>query len=355
MHHTTNPTNDRFSHIDVRGAEEQLETFTQAPSREEILEHVACAVCGSGESDVVLGARYENERELDLILTFRASGDELLIDRLVKCRNCGLQYISPRLRSGLILASYAEGEDPDYVSQMEPRERTFAASLARIERIAGRPGTLLDIGTAAGGFLAAANARGWKAEGCEPNHWLAAWGARHYGVRIRPGSVFEQPYEPASFDVVTLWDVIEHTTNPREMIAHCRTLLKPGGILVVNYPDIGSWIARALGRRWLFLTSVHLHYFDRRTMTRLLESTGFDVTLVRPHIQRLELDYLLSRTVVLSQTAARVARRVVASLGVGRKQVPYWLGQTFVAARRLPSLLACSAGMNQLAEFLVLL
>ena len=238
---------------------------------------------------------------------------------------------------------------------MPARERTFAGCLARIERIVGRPGTLLDIGTAAGGFLAVANARGWTAEGCEPNRWLAAWGARHYSVRIRPGSVFEQPYEPASFDVVTLWDVIEHTTNPREMIEHCRTLLKPGGILVVNYPDIGSWIARVLGRRWLFLTSVHLHYFDRRTMARLLESSGFRLALVRPHIQQLELDYLLSRGAVLNQTASRIARRIVAPLGLGRRQVSYWLGQTFVAARRLHAvLLACGAGVNALAEVLML-
>ena len=305
-----------------------------ARAREGVLEHVSCAVCGSKDYEVVLEAQYENEKDVDLIQKFRASGDELLIDRLVRCRGCGLQYISPRLRGDLIFSSYAEGEDPVYVSQMDARERTFATSLAHIEKLVGRPGTLLDIGTAAGGFLAAATKRGWKAEGCEPNRWLAAWGSKHYGVRIRSGSVFEQPYEPSSFDVVTLWDVIEHTTNPREMIEHCRGLLKPGGVLVVNYPDIGSWIARALGRRWLFLTSVHLHYFDRRTMTRFLESAGFDVLAIRPHFQRLELDYILSRGAVLSKQLTAVARGIAKPLGLARSQVPYWLGQTFVAARR---------------------
>ena len=98
-------------------------------------------VCGGKDYDVVLEAQYENEKDVDLIQKFRASGDELLIDRLVKCRNCGLQYISPRLRGDLIFSSYAEGEDPVYVSQMEARERTFAASLAQIEKLVGRPGT----------------------------------------------------------------------------------------------------------------------------------------------------------------------------------------------------------------------
>src|SRR5262245_42338164 len=164
----------------------------QQVSRNEILEHVPCGVCGSDDYDVVHEAQYDRETDVDLVQKFRASGDELLIDQLVKCRECGLQFISPRLRSDLIFSSYADGEDPVYVSQMEARERTFSASLNDIERVLGGRGRLLDIGTAAGGFLAAASARGWQAEGCEPNRWLAEWGIQRYGVRIRPGSVFEQ-------------------------------------------------------------------------------------------------------------------------------------------------------------------
>jgi spermidine synthase len=134
--------------------------------------------------------------------------------------------------------------------------------------------------------------------------------------------------------------VIEHTPNPREMLDRCRALLKPGGVLVVNYPDGGSWIARAMRRRWPFLTSVHLYYFDRRTMTRMLETTGFTVAKIRPHVQRLELDYVLFRASVVSAAFSKAARAVVKPLALTRAQVPYWLGQTFVAARRTATLLA---------------
>lgn len=300
----------------------------------EVMETVPCFVCGADDYDVVYEARYDREKDPDLVQKFRASGDELLIDRLVQCRRCTFKYVNPRLRGDLIFSSYTEGEDPAYVSQLEARERTFAGSLEEIERLSGGKGRLLDVGTAAGAFVAAAASRGWAAEGCEPNRWLAEWGSRHYGIRIRQGSVFDQPYEPGSFDVVTLWDVIEHTTNPREMLERCRTLLKPGGVLVVNYPDIGSWIARVLGRRWLFLTSVHLYYFTRGTMRKMLESNGFLVEVVRPHVQRLELDYILFRGSILSESLSRLSRGAVRSLRLGRAQVPYWLGQTFVAARR---------------------
>lgn len=299
------------------------------------LEFVPCFLCGANDFDIVYEARYDREKDVDLVHTFRASGDELLIDQLVQCRVCSFQYVNPRLRGELIFSGYTQGDDPTYVSQLEARERTFAAALAEIEDAAGGHGTLLDIGTAAGAFVAAAKTRGWCAEGCEPNRWLGEWGARHYGITIRQGSVFDQPYEEGSFDVVTLWDVIEHTLNPREMLDRCRLLLKPGGVLVVNYPDIGSWIARAMGRRWLFLTSVHLYYFNRWTVARMLDSAGFKIERVRPHWQRLELDYILFRGAALNKPLSNAARALARALGAGKLQVPYWLGQTFVLARRV--------------------
>jgi SAM-dependent methyltransferase len=307
-----------------------MDTRSTAPP----LEDVACNLCGADDAETVYEARYEPGRRRDLVQTFRASGDELLIDRLVKCRRCGLEYVSPRPRGGDIVAAYSEGDDPAYVSQVEARERTFAAALARIEHLQPQKGRLLDVGTAAGAFLAAAKARGWQAEGCEPNRWMADWGSRHYGVVIRAGELFDQEYPPGSFDVVTLWDVVEHTPDPARVVRRIGELLKPGGLLIVNYPDRGSWIARMLGRRWPFLSSVHLYYFTRATLARMLETYGFEVAQQRPHFQWLELDYLLGRGEVLSAPLSRWSRSLAGRLGLARRQVPYWIGQTFVAAHR---------------------
>jgi hypothetical protein len=101
----------------------------------------------------------------------------------------------------------------------------------------------------------------------------------------------------------------------------------------VNYPDIGSWIARLLRRKWLFLISVHLFYFDRRTMARLLGQHGFEVVLERPHWQRLELDYILQRGEGLMPRLSAALRRVAGWLRAGRLHVPYWLGQTLTIGR----------------------
>lgn len=309
-----------------------------------MLEHVSCALCGADDCDVLYRPQYEREQDKSFVAKFRASGDELLIYQLVRCRLCEFQYVNPRPRADLIYSGYMQGDDPAYVSQIRARERTFAASLEEIARAAGGKGRLLDVGTAAGAFIAAARKQGWDAEGCEPNYWLAAWGARHYGICIRTGDLLELDYPHSSFDVITLWDVIEHMSHPQLVLNRCHALMRPGGVLVVNYPDIGSWIARILGRRWPFLTSVHLSYFDRRTIRRMLENTGYDVDGVKPHVQRLELDYILRRGSVISRAVSSAAQATVRHLRLSRLQVPYWLGQTFVIARKVSLLLsACSA------------
>lgn len=315
-----------------------------------MLEHVSCGLCGSDNYDVLYEPRYEMEKDTNLIDKFRASGDELLIYQLVRCRLCEFRYVTPRLSAELIHAGYTQGDDPAYVSQIRARERTFADSLEQIERAVGRKGRLLDVGTAAGAFVAAARDRGWDAEGCEPNAWLAEWGTRHYGIRVRNGDVLQLQYEEGSFDVITLWDVIEHTTQPQLVLQRCSELIRPGGVLIVNYPDIGSWIAQTLGRRWPFLSSVHLSYFDRRTMTRMLERTGYRVHSAKPHVQRLELDYILSRGSVVSKSISSAARAVVRPLRLATLQMPYWLGQTFVIARKLAIFLAACSGYEGLVE-----
>jgi len=307
---------------------ERPQTF---PSR---YEHIRCNLCGADETETVYEAQHIEAAVRDLVDTYRASGDERLVDRLARCRACGLQFVSPRPVATEIVEAYSAGDDPNYVSQMAARERTFFGAVVRIEKLLPGRGRILDVGTAAGAFLSVARRREWQVEGCEPNQWLARWGSVRYGIPIRTGELFDQRFPPQSFDVVTLWDVIEHTPDPARVIRAANELIKPGGLLIINYPDIGSWLARMLGRRWPFLSSVHLYYFTRETMKSLLERHGFDVIMMRPHVQRLELDYLLSRGAAVSAALSNSVRAVARLLGLGRREVPYWIGQTFVAARR---------------------
>ena len=306
-----------------------------------LLESVPCNICGSVESDILQPAQYDIEplQQADFTKTFSSSSDERLRHQLVACTRCGLQYVSPRLRSEAVLEGYTDGSDEQFVSQARGREITFGKCLDEIEAIWDRArGRLLDIGTGGGSFPYMASVRGWQAEGCEPNRWLCNWALEHYRLPVRPGTVFDQHYPAKSFDVVTLWDVLEHTPDPKTEVQEIHRLLKEEGLVVINYPDIGSWVARAMGRKWVFLLDVHLYYFTRETIRRLLEDTGFEIIRIRPHFQRLSIGYILRRAMPYAGAPARIAERLLRAIGLADKQAPYWMGQTLVIARKRPAI-----------------
>jgi 2-polyprenyl-3-methyl-5-hydroxy-6-metoxy-1,4-benzoquinol methylase len=299
-----------------------------------LLEHVPCNLCEADNYDIVFPPQYELARPDEILNTFRSSGDEKLLDQLVRCRQCGLEYLNPRLRADVVIEGYSSGSDETFVSQIAGRERTFAKSLKLIEKLIPDRGSLLDIGTASGSFMAVARDAGWQVEGCEPNRWMCQWANKHYGLNIFPGTVFDMKLPPESFDLVSLWDVLEHTPDPKLTLQECQRVLKTGGILLVNYPDISSLVARLMGRRWVFLLSVHLYYFTTRTLSRMLSDLGYKTLKVKRHWQKLELGYILFRMEAYIRPIARALGWVVKRLRLSHLQIPYWMGQMLVIAER---------------------
>lgn len=296
---------------------------------------IDCNLCGSDNFKIIYKAKDNADSQGDcLTRKFRSSGDEALIDQMVTCRNCGLSYINPVLDEPDILMGYSEGADEVFVSQNRARERTFKKCLKAIGAQNGQGKKILDIGTAAGAFLHVARQKGWQVYGCEPNEWMCRWAKEHYGLDIVKGTVFDLFFEDSFFDVITLWDVLEHTSDPKQVLRRCFRLLKPRGLLIINYPDIGSWIARLMGRRWVFLLSVHLFYFTKKTISSMFRETGFAALKFRPHFQYLKLDYIFQRAKPYIGPAANFFLKITDLLRLGNLLVPYWMGQTLVLARK---------------------
>jgi 2-polyprenyl-3-methyl-5-hydroxy-6-metoxy-1,4-benzoquinol methylase len=298
------------------------------------LEDVKCNLCGGNDYDVIIPDKYEKLDAADFARIYRSSGDDILFDQLVRCKKCGLEYLNPRFRSGLILEGYSEGSDETFISQISAREKTFDKCLKLIEKLAPERGKIFDVGTAGGSFLGVAKRRGWDAEGCEPNKWLAKWGSEHYGVTIHPGTIFDVKLKDNSYDVVTLWDVLEHTPDPKAVLLECRRILKPNGLLIINYPDIGASISRLMGGKWVFLLSVHLYYFTFATIKKILEISGFKLLKSKKHWQTLELGYIFFRMKPYSSFVSNVGSRITELLRLKNAQIPYWMGQMLVVARK---------------------
>jgi 2-polyprenyl-3-methyl-5-hydroxy-6-metoxy-1,4-benzoquinol methylase len=128
---------------------------------------------------------------------------------------------------------------------------------------------LLDVGCAAGYFLEAARARGWETLGLELSPYTSAQ-AKAAGLDVYEASILDPPDLPP-VDVVTLWDTIEHLSEPVLALKNARRLLKPGGVIAISTGDRRSAVARLLGARWRLMSDpTHKFFFDEATLSRLL-------------------------------------------------------------------------------------
>lgn len=200
---------------------------------------------------------------------------------LSRCRECGhVFYGDPPGAAPSELYDeryFAEAEYRDYKSQRRTFARNFDRYLRMMARHGASGGRLLEIGAAYGFFLA--EARGaFVVEGIDVSAAGAAWGREHLGLPLHCGDFLA--FEPAApYDVVCLWDTVEHLSRPDRFLARARDLLVPGGRLFLTTGDIGSVMARLRGARWRMIhPPTHLHYFSRPTIRRLLERLGFAVT-----------------------------------------------------------------------------
>jgi SAM-dependent methyltransferase len=305
--------------------------------RGELFEHVRCNLCGAsdGDADVVFDAdpRHIPRSRDEIIAVYSAASSDVFYERIVRCRRCGLMYVSPRPKQELITEGYSQAEDKNYVSQEKGRQRTFEKCLRTI-RTMRSTGKLLDVGAASGIFVKIAADAGYEAYGIEPSQWMCAVAKREYGVKVLPGMIEDAKLEDGSFDIVTMWDVLEHTFDPMRTLTSIRRILKPGGFLFINYPRIDDPLARLAGRRWWFLLSIHLFYFTPRTLSAFLERAGFKTLAHKRHYQWLAYDYLVYRLSVYSASLARLAKIPYFLPGFRKLLIPYFASQYLLISQK---------------------
>ncbi|GAG77434.1 unnamed protein product, partial [marine sediment metagenome] len=154
---------------------------------------------------------------------------------IVKCRDCGLIYVNPRLKEP---EKIYWGSKERYIKEAElifegkqksHRDVNYLADLKKIERIKPTD-NFLDIGTNMGMFLRNARNRGWKLFGIEPSPALSEIGREKFGLNIFTGFLHENRFANNFFDVVTMIDVFEHITKPLEMLKDIHRIIKQDGL-----------------------------------------------------------------------------------------------------------------------------
>ena len=234
-------------------------------------------------------------------------------------------------------AAYRGLQDDTYLAEEAARRRTLGRSLARVhERTAGARGRLLDVGCSAGLFLELARDAGWDVHGIEPSEWLAERARARLGGELISCSSFEQtPLSDATFDVVCLWDVLEHVTDPDQVLAKASRILRPGGILALNVPNLQSRIARLLGPRWPLLLPEHLFFFSPASLRLLFARHGFTVPSLHLHRVSFGVGYVAHRLAQHRFPGAALAGQVLGSRVFKTVRVPLLMGELTALGQRL--------------------
>lgn len=148
-----------------------------------------------------------------------------------------------------------------------------------IEKERSGKGELLDIGAGTGDFLAKAKKRGWSVTGMEPNE-AARNLSSEKGIPLLKNS---ETLTSHSFDVITMWHVLEHVPDLEKQISELHRLLKPGGILLIAVPNFKSYDAYKYKENWAaFDVPRHLWHFSRNSIEKIFGIFSFEVSKVEP-------------------------------------------------------------------------
>ena len=139
-----------------------------------------------------------------------------------------------------------------------------------------KPGNVLDVGAAAGFFLKGLSEHGWDGIGLEPNATMAKYARTQVGIDVRVGTL-EQFNSDATFDLVTMVQVVPHFYNLREALSAAANLTKPSGYWLIETWNKDSLIARMMGKNWHeYSPPSVLHFFSPATLENLVKQFGFE-------------------------------------------------------------------------------
>lgn len=203
---------------------------------------------------------------------------------VVRCSACRLVFVDARTAPPPN-ELYPAFEQTDTAAQRSARQALslFTLQRAKVVEAAKPSGRLLDYGAGAGQFARFMAGRGFESVGLEP--YSLGTTVEEPNLRLVRAPLAEAKKSLGTFDVITMWHVLEHVMNPVEVLAELRTMLKPDGVLVVSVPNFASWQSEVFKGGWFHLDPPrHVLQFEPDTLADCLRRAGFSVTDQAPFL-----------------------------------------------------------------------
>jgi|SRR6185312_2796148 len=200
---------------------------------------------------------------------------------VIECAKCGFDFIPPYYRKTVTYTNYKDEKVAEQVRKGNNWPKIQRHMLRyKLIRKYKKAGKLFDLGVGWGHFLLAGKMCGYDVSGIEISEQPYLYSKNDLGLPVEHTDFFEMK-EDNKFDILTMWDVLEHIDAADTVIEKCSRLINKTGIIVIQVPQIDSYMAKKYGSAWKMMGLDHVNYFSKKTLTELLEKNGFKVKEIR--------------------------------------------------------------------------
>ena len=310
-----------------------MDSELQSVSPDPALHATVCAICGTtANSEEVYPSNFDDDAFTPQVFSARRLPDGVHY-RMVRCRTCGLIRSDPVAASGVLNKLY-EQSTFTYDRETGPLTRTYGRYLRRAaEGLASRT-AILEIGSGNGFLLEEALRQGWTTiAGVEPSSDAIANAAPEVRPHLVADVMREGLFPADTFDLICLFQVLDHIPEPVAILEECRRVLKPGGrILCLNH-NVEALSAKILGERSPIIDVEHTYLYSPRTMRKLFERAGLQTHEVGRVFNTYPLRYLF-RLVPMPTVIKKFLLRFLDLTGLGRISMSVPLGNLFAVAEK---------------------
>lgn len=218
---------------------------------------------------------------------------------VVKCRNCGLVFVYPLPPNDWLRKHYNKDYYSEWISiQTKQRIRLWKKRINELKTMASGQ-KLLDVGCGEGLFLFLAQKEGFNVTGTEISEYACLYAKEKFGLEIFNRNLVEANFKEKSFDIITMWHVLEHLTDPFETLKEIQRIIAPDGLLVIAVPNLHNYLNRLLyllvkGRKLSLFSltnkELHLYHFSEKTIRYILDKSGFIVVRICPDLGQVEFN-----------------------------------------------------------------
>lgn len=208
--------------------------------------------------------------------------------KLVRCSSCDLVFVGnpPSKKYLKRIYTFEEGYFSNYMDERVDTSLAFKVAREKYNFIEQykTQGHILEVGCGLGFFLKVAQENGWNTFGVEISSDFAEFAKNRYGLDIYTGELENANFNPEHFDIIVMWDVVEHLVDPIQKLHNINRILKNDGVLALSTPRIDglypklSYLLSGISGQWRHPEPpFHLYQFSKKSITELLKKSGFRV------------------------------------------------------------------------------